>query len=190
MSGHKTTTPISSIILAGGKGLRAGGVDKGLIPYNGKPLIQHVIDRIGNQTDEIIISANRNLDIYGQYTDKVISDSFDDYKGPLAGIASCMSHCQYEWSLVAACDMPSLPDDLVARLSEKSQNKSICIATLNNRHQLAFLVKNDLSASITAQINNNQLKLIQWIESIPHATVSFDDNPDAFLNLNTITDKN
>jgi molybdopterin-guanine dinucleotide biosynthesis protein A len=190
VSGHKTATPVSCIILAGGKGLRAGGVDKGLIPYKDKPLIQHVIDRIGDQTDEIIISANRNLNIYGQYTDKVITDSFDHYKGPLAGIASCMSHCQYEWSLVTACDMPSLPDDLVARLREKSQNKSICIATLNNRHQLAFLVKNDLSASITAQINNNQLKLIQWIESIPHATVSFDDNPDAFLNLNTITDKN
>jgi molybdopterin-guanine dinucleotide biosynthesis protein A len=184
------TTQISCIILAGGKGQRAGGVDKGLLPYQDKPLIQHVIDRISDQTDEIIISANRNLDIYGQYTDKVINDSFDNYKGPLAGIASCMSHCQYEWSLVVACDMPSLPDDLVARLSEQSQNKSICVATLNHRHQLAFLVKNDLSDSITTQINNNQLRLIQWIESIPHATVSFDDTPDAFLNLNTITDKN
>jgi len=190
VTGLKATTPVSCIILAGGEGLRAGGADKGLIHYKGKPLIQHVIDRISDQTDEFIISANRNLDIYGQYTDKVFDDSFDNYKGPLAGIASCMSHCQYEWSLVVACDMPSLPDDLVARLSEKSQNKSICIATLNNRHQLAFLVKNDLSASITAQINNDQLKLIQWIESIPHVTVSFDDNPDAFLNLNTITDKN
>lgn len=184
------TTQISGIILAGGKGLRAGGIDKGLVPYKDKPLIQHVIDRIADQTDEIIISANRNLDIYGQYTDKVINDSFDNYKGPLAGIASCMSHCQYEWSLVVACDMPSLPDDLVTRLSENSQNKSICIATLNHRHQLAFLVKNDLSDSITTRIKNNQLKLIQWIESIPHATVSFDDIPDAFLNLNTITDKN
>jgi molybdopterin-guanine dinucleotide biosynthesis protein A len=184
------TSKISGIILAGGKGLRAGGVDKGLIPYKGKPLIEHVIDRIGDQTDEIIISANRNLDSYSQYTDKVINDSFDDYKGPLAGIASCMSHCQYEWSLVVACDMPSLPNNLVARLSEKSHNRSICIATLNDRHQLAFLVKNSLSDSVTAQINNNQLKLIQWVESNSYATVSFDDAPDAFLNLNTITDKN
>jgi len=181
---------ISCIILAGGRGKRAGGADKGLITYKGKPLIRYVIDKIGLQTDEIIISANRNLDVYSQYTNKVISDSIDGYQGPLSGIASCLSHCKYERVLIVACDMPSLPDDLAARLNEKLQDNAISIATVNHHHQLALLIKNNLSDSIQSRVNNNQLKFIEWVESLPHATVNFDDEADAFLNLNIITDDN
>ena len=188
----KTSTQVSCIILAGGEGKRAGGADKGLVSYENKPLIQHVIDRVRPQTDEIIISANRNIDLYNQYTDKVFSDSSDQssgqHRGPLAGIAACLNHCKYEWALVVACDMPSLPDNLVERLSDNIQNNSVCIATVNNYHQLALLLRNNLSDSIMSRINKNQLKLIQWVESIPHGTVNFDDNPDAFLNLNTLSE--
>lgn len=182
-----TSNQVSCIILAGGKGSRAGGADKGLLAYKDKPLIQHVIDRVVPQTDEIIISANRNLDTYNQYATKVISDSVDDYQGPLAGIAACLKLCTHEQVLVVACDMPALPDDLLDRLADNMQNNSVCIATVSNRHQLALLVKKNLSDSIMSHISQNQLKLIQWVESVPHATASFDDTPDAFLNLNTIT---
>ena len=182
----KTPKQTSCIILAGGKGQRAGGEDKGLITYKNKPLIQHVIDSVAPQTDEIIISANRNLNIYKQYTNQVISDSADDYKGPLAGIASCLHHCKYEQVLVVACDMPCLPENLVERLNEKLLDHSISIAMVNHHHQLALLVKKTLADSIILRVNNNQLKLIQWVESLPYATVDFDDNPNAFLNLNTL----
>jgi molybdopterin-guanine dinucleotide biosynthesis protein A len=187
---NKTPDKISCIILAGGRGKRAGDADKGLVTYKGKPLIQYVIDKIGPQTDEIIISAKRNLDVYSQYTDKVVSDSIADYQGPLSGIASCLSHCKHEQVLIVACDMPSLPDDLVARLNEKLHDNAICIATVNHRHQLALLIKNNLSDSIQTRVNTKRLKLIDWVESLPHAMVNFDDEANAFLNLNTITDKN
>jgi molybdopterin-guanine dinucleotide biosynthesis protein A len=187
---NRTPDKISCIILAGGRGKRAGGADKGLITYKGKPLIRYVIDKMGLQTDEIIISANRNLDVYSQYTNKVISDSIDGYQGPLSGIASCLSHCKYERVLIVACDMPSLPDDLAARLNEKLQDNAISIATVNHHHQLALLIKNNLSDSIQSRVNNNQLKFIEWVESLSHATVNFDDEADAFRNLNIITDNN
>jgi len=187
---NKTPDKISCIILAGGRGKRAGGADKGLVTYKGKPLIQYVIDKIGPQTDEIIISANRNLNDYNQYSNKVISDSIDGYQGPLSGIASCLSHCKHEQVLIVACDMPSLPDDLAVRLHEKLQDNAICIATVKHHHQLALLIKNNLSDSIQTRVNTKRLKLIEWVELLPHATVNFDDEADAFLNINTFTDNN
>ncbi len=187
MNSTESIFPVSCIILAGGRGERAGGADKGLITYKNKTLIQHVIDRVDPQVDEIIISANRNLELYRQYSDKVVSDSLGDFQGPLSGIASCLNHCEHEHILIVACDMPSLPNDLVSRLRDGMLNNSISIATINNRHQLALLVKKDLSDSIESQISSKQLKLIQWVESVPFASVSFDDTADAFLNLNTIS---
>lgn len=183
-----TASQVSCIILAGGKGTRAGGEDKGLLTYDNKPLIQHVIDRVSPQTDEIIISANRNIDAYRLYTDKVISDLADDYQGPLAGIAACLNHCEHEQVLIVACDMPCLPDNLLERLSDNIFDSSVCIATVNSHHQLALLVRRDLSDSIMSQLQQNQLKLIRWVESVSHTTVNFDDTPDAFLNLNTLPD--
>lgn len=178
---------VSCIILAGGEGKRAGGEDKGLIQYKNLPLIQHVINRVSLQVDEIIISANRNVDFYNKFSDKVFSDSFESYQGPLAGIATCLKHCSHELVLIVACDMPCLPDNLVLQFSENIADHTVCIATVNNRHQLAFLVNNTHTINIHKRIENNQLKLIDWIESVSHTKLNFDDEADAFLNLNTLT---
>ena len=84
--------------------------------------------------------------------------------------------------------MPNLPSNLVTRLINKIQNNSICIATIDNHHQLALIIKGNMLDSVQQQLNNNQLKLIQWVESVPYITVSFDDIPDAFVNLNHLLD--
>ena len=102
----------------------------------------------------------------------------------MAGIAACLKHCKHELVLVIACDMPNLPANLVIRLINDIQNKSISIATLANHHQLALIIKNNMLDSVQQRLNNNQLKLIQWVESVPYNTVSFDDMPDAFANVN------
>jgi len=185
----KTSIKVSCIILAGGEGKRAGGEDKGLIAYKGKPLIEHVIDKVSPQVDDIVISANRNINTYKQFSNTVINDLSNRHQGPLAGIAACLQYCKHEYTLVVACDMPSLPDNLVEKLSNAILNNSVCIATLNNRHQLALLIKNNLTDSISSRINNNQLKFKHWVDSVSFSSVSFDDNPEAFLNLNTITDQ-
>ena len=189
----KSETFVSCIILAGGRGKRAGGQDKGLLPYEkkpgeNKPLIEHVINTVKKQVDDIVISANRNIESYKSYSANVVGDSTENYKGPLAGIAACLKHCKHELVLVVACDMPNLPATLVTRLINGIQNNSISIATVDNHHQLALIIKSNMVDSVQQDLNNNQLKLIQWVESVPYNTVSFDDLPDAFINLNHLSD--
>jgi molybdopterin-guanine dinucleotide biosynthesis protein A len=183
---------ISCIILAGGRGKRAGGMDKGLVPYKNetgenKPLIEHVIDAVKNQVDDIVISANRNTESYKRYSTNVVGDSTEDYQGPLAGIAACLKHCKHEQVLVVACDMPNLPANLVTRLISDIQNNSFSIATVDNHHQLALIIKGNMLDSVQQHLKNKQLKLIQWVESVPYITVSFNDIPDAFANLNHLS---
>jgi len=182
---------VSCIILAGGEGKRAGGLDKGLITYQDKPLIEHVIYAVKDQVDDIVVSANRNFESYKQYSAKVIGDPIEDYQGPLAGIAACLKYCKHELVLVVACDMPVLPADLVTRLLGEIQHHSVSITSVDNHHQLALLIKREMAGSIQQCLNNKQLKLIQWVESVAYNTVSFDDKAEAFINLNRLstTDK-
>ena len=176
----------SCIILAGGLGKRAGGADKGLILYKNRPLIEHVIDAVSPQVDDIIISANRNTETYKKYTSSVITDESPEYRGPLAGIAACLPYCKHEHALIVACDTPALPANLVERLAADIHNNSIDIATVGGHHQLAMIVSKDLVDSIKQQLGKNQLKLIQWVKSVNYSPVSFDDNPEAFVNLNEL----
>jgi len=181
------THQFSCIILAGGEGKRANGMDKGLISYNDKPLIEHVIDAVSLQVDDIVISANRNIDTYQQYANSIISDTSDSYRGPLAGIAASLPHCRHELVLVVACDMPSLPDALVERLAVDIHDQSICIATVDDHHQLAMIIKKCLLESIQQRLADDRLKLIQWVKSVPYNTVNFNDIPQAFINLNNLS---
>ena len=180
------TTSLSCIILAGGRGSRVGGADKGLLPYEGKPLIEHVIESIAPQVDDIIISANRNIKQYRRYSNQVITDSDEDYRGPLSGILSCLPHCTHELVLIVACDMPALPDDLAERLLADIDDKAICIVTIDGQHQLALLIHTDLANSLQQQLDNEQLSLIRWVRSLPYTAVSFDGDAEKFANLNTL----
>jgi molybdopterin-guanine dinucleotide biosynthesis protein A len=177
---------VSCIILAGGEGRRVHGKDKGLVVFNDQPLIALAIAAVSDQCDDIVISANRNIDAYKQYADTVISDTSDSYRGPLAGIAACLPYCIHERILVIACDMPALPAILVERLSADADRYPICIATVAGHHQLAMIIHHGLLPSIRQYLDNAQLKLITWVRSLPYQTVSFDDMPEAFANLNQI----
>ncbi len=175
---------VSCIILAGGEGKRVAGSDKGLLDYQGKPLIEHVISTVKKQVNDIVISANRNLNTYKKYSDCVISDSASDYHGPLAGIAACLPHCRQQQVLVVACDMPALPGDLVKRLEQNKSAHAISIASIGKHHQMALLVDKNQSTIIQQRLDDKKLSLIQWVESVSHVSVNFDERADAFLNLN------
>lgn len=181
-----TTEQFSCIILAGGEGKRAGGRDKGFILYNSRPLIEHVMSRVELQCSDIVISANRNIESYKELAEKVVCDASDIYRGPLAGIAACLPHCQHEHVLVVACDMPELPDSLVARLAVDIDKHAVVIATVDDHHQLAMMINRNLLASIQQSLDKGQLKLISWVQSSSYKTVSFDDMPGAFANLNRL----
>ena len=177
----------SCIILAGGEGKRVGGRDKGLIDYHGKPLIQHVIDNIKPQVDEIIISANRNIEKYETCGYKVVSDNSEKYLGPMAGIAATLPYCQNDWVFITPCDMPFLPLDIISSLYENKNGSSLSIAKVSDRLQLALLMNKNLLPSILQALSASELRLMQWAKS-QKPTFVFFTNEQNFSNLNSSTD--
>lgn len=178
---------ISCLILAGGEGKRVDGRDKGLINYQDKTLIQHAIDVIEPQTDEIVISANRNIGTYQNYGYEVITDSAAEYRGPLAGIAAALPHCKNNWVLIVPCDMPFLPSDFVEKLLSKLSDNNICIAESEGRFQLAFLINKNLLPTILQALDNNQLRLMQWVKAQKLTTCHFTETR-YFTNFNQTKD--
>ena len=178
---------ISAVILAGGRSQRMGGTDKGLIDLNGKPLVQHLIDRIAPQVDELLISANRHTGQYRQLGYPVIGDEQQEFLGPLAGIASAMEISKYPLLLVVPCDTPFLPNDLVQCMLRQlqSHNSDICLAHDGQRLQaLISLLRTSLLPDLKRNIAANKLKVTGWMMEQNHSIAQFHD-PAAFCNINT-----
>ena len=179
---------ITGCILAGGKGERMGGVDKGLMLWQGKPLIETVITRFSAQVDTLLISANRNLERYGGYGVSVLSDHRPEYAGPLAGIEQALHAAPHSLVAIVPCDAPNLPLDLVVRLREAlfSHQADIAIATTPDGDQPVFcLIKKSLHASLVTFLNQGGHKIQDWTAQCALVRVSFDDASECFVNLNT-----
>ena len=175
----KSDTKISCIILAGGEGKRVGGVDKGLLEYKNRPLIEYIINTIRPQVDDIVISANRNHDRYKQYSSKVVSDKSEKYLGPMAGIDAALPHCKHDWVLIIACDTPLLAADIIDKFLQTKTDSKLYIAESNNKMQLLLLLHRSLHSSIKRALSENQLRLMRWAKSqqpeivIFHAVAAF-----------------
>src|SRR5258708_38386173 len=111
-------TRVTGIVLAGGQGSRMGGVDKGLQPFRGKPMVAHVVERLAPQDDELPINANRNPEAYAQFGHRVIADEIEGFAGPLAGFDRGLPHPQGELVVTGPCDSPFLPPRLLAAFGE------------------------------------------------------------------------
>jgi len=174
-------------ILAGGAGRRAGGQDKGWIEWQGQALIEQVITRIEPQVKSILISANRNLERYETLGYPVITDTDSTLKGPLAGIQKLLSHCKTEWLVIVPCDMPELPANIVGRLwANLGDNAQPVVASVANRAQYCcVLLHRTLAASAATQLANQQYRLGDWLRAQNMIEVAFDDQPEAFKNMNS-----
>ena len=180
---------INAVILAGGQGSRLGGLDKGLIELNKRPLIQHVIDRIQPQVSNIIISANRHIDDYSNFGFDVYEDDIPDFAGPLAGVLKALEHCQNEWLLVVPSDSPFIPDNLVQRLSDNIENNKIAIPHDGKYlHPTFALVHKSLTSSLKEFLQLGERKARVWMQQQEHTIVDFPDQADAFININTEDD--
>lgn len=179
-----STHLVSCIILAGGEGKRFHHADKGLVEFNGRPLIAHVIAALENQVDDFVISANRNLDQYRALSPTVIPDAGDRH-GPLSGIVAALPSCRQEQVLVVPCDMPCLPTDLLARLQADFEHQNISIAEVQGRLQLVFLMRKALLASAQSQLDAGDFRLMRWISDCSPAIVNFDERAQAFKNVNS-----
>jgi len=178
---------VSCIVLAGGQGRRFNQQDKGLVKLNNRNLIEHVIERIKPQVDDIVISANRHIDDYKKFAHKVIKDKASDFQGPLAGVAACLAECNHEWVLVIPCDIPLLPDDLVERLVATNNTKLI-VAKAREQRQLVFLMHTSLRDNLNEFLKQGHHKAMAWFELQNPDVVIFEDEGCAFLNINSPED--
>lgn len=113
------TSPLpasSALILAGGRGQRMGGRDKGLICWQSVPLIAHVHRVLRPLTDDLVISCNRNQDAYRGYADQLVGDVEADFPGPLAGVIAGLKVARHEWVILLACDAPLVDRRLIEDL--------------------------------------------------------------------------
>ena len=182
---------ITGLVLAGGRGSRMGGVDKGLQNHGGIPLALHALLRLQPQVGEVMVNANRNLGAYESMGVPVWPDAVADYPGPLAGFLSGLERCETPYLVTVPCDTPNFPLDLVARLADSlvAQDAEIAIAATIEAgvHQLQpvfCLMHNGLLESLVAFIHGGQRKIDRWCGQHRCATVVFDDAA-AFANANT-----
>ncbi|HYC48882.1 MAG TPA: molybdenum cofactor guanylyltransferase MobA [Burkholderiales bacterium] len=181
-------TRVTGVILAGGLGRRMGGVDKGLQPLRGRPMVQWVIERFAPQVDELLVNANQNLDAYAARGHRVIPDVIGGFAGPLAGVHRGLTEAAHELVATVPCDSPFLPTDLVVRLrgALESQHAELAVArTGGQSHPVFCLCRKSVLASLTAFLESGGRKIDAWYSALNVVEVLFDDQPDAFSNINT-----
>lgn len=188
------THDLTGMILAGGEGRRMGGRDKGLEPFAGLPLVAHTVKRFDGHVHELMINANRNGDAYALFADRVIADAEGGFKGPLMGIYSGLRAARTPWLLVAPCDSPALPHDLVARMVAgivtQDGEHDIAVAFDGERlHPVVALLRTSLANDLAATLAEGERKIDRWYARHAWCRVDMSDCPEAFANLNTEEEK-
>ena len=190
---------VTGVILAGGRGSRMGGVDKGLQNFRGMPLALHTLLRLGPQVGEVMINANRNLSAYEAFGAPVWPDGLADYAGPLAGFLVGLEQCTTDYLVTVPCDTPLFPQDLVARLAEALERDDAEIAMAAAREEdgqvrsqpVFSLMKRELMESLVRFTHAGGRKIDAWTAQHRTVLVPFDrpgDDPSAFVNANTLVE--
>ncbi|MHB1186052.1 molybdenum cofactor guanylyltransferase MobA [Thiobacillus sp.] len=176
---------VAAVILAGGAGSRMGGADKGLLDYQGRPLIEWVLAALTPQVEEIVISANRNLDTYATYGQRVLPDTLPDYPGPLAGVLAAFDAVNADWLVVVPCDTPHLPADLALRLLGAAQLECVPLAVAADAarvHHSCFIVRTDQRDHLAAFLARGERAVRHWQAGLASTTVRFEAA--CFANVN------
>ncbi|HEX6827485.1 MAG TPA: molybdenum cofactor guanylyltransferase MobA [Burkholderiales bacterium] len=184
----KVTDKITGIILAGGRGRRMGGVDKGLQPLRGRPMAAWVLERFAPQVDEVLVNANQNLEQYRALGYRVIPDEIGGFAGPLAGLHRGLAEASHPLVATVPCDSPFLPTDLVARLRAALEGPAADLAvarTFDQPHPVFCLCRRGLLPHLEQFLRAGGRKIDAWYASLKVVEVNFDDEAEAFSNINT-----
>jgi len=179
---------ITGVVLAGGQGRRMGGVDKGLVGLGGRPLVAHVIARLAPQVGTLVVNANQNRDRYAALGYPVVPDAISGFAGPLAGLHAGMAAAATSYVATSPCDSPFLPLDLVARLAAAFDAQPLDLAvarTFEQPHPVFALVRTAVRPHLEMFLRDGGRKIDAWYASLRIAEVPFDDEADAFRNINT-----
>ncbi len=179
---------VTGLVLAGGRGRRMGGIDKGLQPFRGRAMVEAVIERLRPQVGMLLINANQNLDAYRAFGLPVICDEIADYAGPLAGVHAGLRRCTTPWLATAPCDSPFLPADLVARLADAASAAGADLAVAKTgaqAHPVFALCRAGLLGDLERYLAGGGRKIDAWYAALAVVEVPFDDEAGAFVNINT-----
>jgi molybdopterin-guanine dinucleotide biosynthesis protein A len=182
---------VSGVVLAGGQGRRMGGVDKGLQRLRGKPMVEWVLARLAPQVGEIIINANQNAATYAKLGHRVVGDEVSGFAGPLAGLHAGLKAAAHPLVVTVPCDSPFLPHDLVARLQKEMKDNDLAVARTGEQpHPVFALVRKGVLPNLEAFLENGGRKIDAWYAGLRFVEVQFDDQPEAFRNINTLDELN
>jgi molybdopterin-guanine dinucleotide biosynthesis protein A len=188
---------LTGLVLAGGRGSRMGGLDKGLQPLHGEALAAHVLRRLAPQTGALLISANRHAERYAAlgapWGATVVADTLPGFPGPLAGLLAGLRAARTPFVLSAPCDTPALPVDLAARLAAALDADQADIATVRTRdahgtrslHPVVALLATPLADDLSAFLDAGERKVRAWYARHRTVEVDFDDER-AFYNINSL----
>lgn len=180
---------ISGVILAGGRSTRMRGNDKGLMPFEGVPLYQHVLRRLQPQVAAVYLSANQHISEYQKSRLPVLTDTQPHFQGPLAGILVALRTIETEWAVFAPCDTPLIPLDFVWQLwQQKSQAPVVWVRTETREHPTLSLFHHSMAHSVARFLQQGNRKLQLFLQHSAGHAVLLNDNEDAFININTPDD--
>jgi molybdenum cofactor guanylyltransferase len=188
MPSREPSATITGLVLAGGRGRRLGGQDKGLLPLGRQPATAWLLRALAPQTDALLISANRHLDQYRAFGYPVVTDRTGDYAGPLAGLLAGLEHCDTEYLLSVPCDAPLLAPDYARRMLAALQaaGARLCVAHDGEHLQpVHLLLHRELVGELRAALAAGQRKTRDWVLALAPAVADFSDRPEQFRNMNT-----
>lgn len=182
-----STSGVSGLILAGGQGRRMGGLDKGLVPWQGRPLAAWVVERLRPQVSEVLISANRHAASYAALGANVVADTQPGYAGPLAGMAAGMARAREPLLVVAPCDVPLLPNDYVARLcAALAPEADAVVAVAGGRVQpVHCMLRCRLLPALQAFLLGGERRVEAWFDSLRVGRAEFGSDAGILAGANT-----
>ena len=175
----------SVLLLAGGRGQRMGGADKGLLDWQGRPLIAWLHELVRPLTDDLIISCNRNAERYAAYADRLVSDDEQDFQGPLAGIRAGLKVARHAWLLVLPCDAPRLDQALLTRLLEQAHSDPVVLRQGDYLEPLFSLIPTQLAARLEDAWQAGERSPQRWLRGLKVRTVDCQPGDPRLANLNT-----
>lgn len=184
-------TKVTAVILAGGLARRMNNQDKGLVPFHGRPMVGYAIEAVRPLADSVIINANRNVETYRQFGLPVVSDQIGHFEGPLAGILSAMMSSDTELLLVLPCDSPLVTTEHLRKLLNAGldENTDVAVAFDGERlHPVFLAIKTGLQSSLNDYLAGGERKIDRWLMQHRMVRVDFSDEPEVFVNVNTLAE--
>lgn len=180
---------VTTVILAGGLGLRIGG-NKGLQLLQGKPLISWVIKRVCDDSTEVIINVNVNQSLYDHFGYRLISDQLQGQQGPLAGIHAALNNSETEYVMCVPCDTPFLPVGLIPKMVAALKStgcEAVVVVSDGHRQPAIALLGKKVLPGLVSFLNQGKRKVNDWLNTLMLTELKF-ENTDAFDNINSNED--